>query len=206
MAPFRSLTKLSTEHLNGTCSDWLKASPKGEFHARCSYCQQCFVIGYMGRSAFKNHEKSRKHRGKVAAAKNTPLVFGFQCVIRSDDVTRAEKICTVFTVVQNNSFASNNILNKLFFDMLHDSEFAKSFKMSVIETKTKHSLEYGLQVQFQNLLSNIVQKHILKVSMDGPKVCQGVNLSPILFSIFFNDVEDDFIINGCKYIEFNEEQ
>ena len=84
MAPFRSLTKLSTEHLNGTCSDWLKASPKGEFHARCSYCQQCFVIGYMGRSAFKNHEKSRKHRGKVAAAKNTPSVFGFQSVRRSN--------------------------------------------------------------------------------------------------------------------------
>ena len=37
-------------------------------------------------------------------------------------------------------------------------------------------------------------------------VRQGENLSPLLFSLFVNDIETEFISNGCKYIELDDEQ
>ena len=53
------------------------------------------------------------------------------------------------------------------------------------------------------------------VFLDGKKsdffisargVRQGENLSPLLFSLFVNDIEEEFISKGCKYIELNDEQ
>ena len=37
-------------------------------------------------------------------------------------------------------------------------------------------------------------------------VRQGENLSPLLFSLFVNDIEEEFISKVCKYIELNDEQ
>ena len=37
-------------------------------------------------------------------------------------------------------------------------------------------------------------------------VRQGENLSPLLFSLFVNDIEEEFISNGCEYIKLNDEQ
>ena len=42
--------------------------------------------------------------------------------------------------------------------------------------------------------------------MSARGVRQGENLSPLLFSLFVNDIEEEFIRNGCKFIELNDEQ
>ena len=35
---------------------------------------------------------------------------------------------------------------------------------------------------------------------------QGENLSPLLFSLFVNDIEEEFISSGCSYITLNDNQ
>ena len=81
-----------------------------------------------------------------------------------DNVTRAETMWTVHTVMNNNSFHSNSSINKVFLAMFHDSAIAKKFKLG--ETKTKYYLEHGLQVHFRDLLlkkleNNTVSKYFV---------------------------------------------
>ena len=92
-----------------------------------------------------------------ASNANTTITSFFTSGKDSDGVISAEIMWTVYSVVQNNSFASNSDISYVFSKMFDDSQKAQVFKLA--ETKTKYTLEHGLQVHFQKLLTDKVQKN-----------------------------------------------
>ena len=77
----------------------------------------------------------------------------------NDKVLKAEIFWTLYTVCQNNSFTSNNCIGGLFKQMFPDSKIANSFTCA--ETKTKYTLENGIQVYFRDLLLNNLTNNLI---------------------------------------------
>ena len=73
----------------------------------------------------------------------------------------------------------------------------------------------GIQGKIFNVIKSLYAQVKSCVFLNGKKsdffisargVRQGENLSPLLFSLFVNDIEEEFINSGCKYIELNDAQ
>ena len=62
----------------------------------------------------------------------------------------------------------------------------------------------GLYVQVKSCVFLNGKKSDFFISARG--VRQGENLSPLLFSLFVNDIEEEFINSGCSYITLNDNQ
>ena len=73
----------------------------------------------------------------------------------------------------------------------------------------------GIQGKILKVIKSLYSQVKSCVFLNGKKsdyfisargVRQGENLSPLLFSLFVNDIEEEFISNGCRYIELDDEQ
>ena len=99
MAPsVRSLTKYNPK-LHGRKYPWSTASPTDVYSAKCRYCQKDVYIGSMGASALSSHADGTIHKDLVAAARNTPSVFG---QFQTRNVAQAEPVIESTVTVNDN--------------------------------------------------------------------------------------------------------
>ena len=94
-------------------------------------------------------------------------------------------------------------------------DYKKSFDSIWREALWYKLTRAGIQGKILNVIKSLYAQVKSCVFLDGKKsdffisargVRQGENLSPLLFSLFVNDIEDEFIKMGCKFLEFNDEQ
>ena len=105
--------------------------------AKCKQCDKDIALGKMGEAALKSHEKSESHRKlsgasqlqvsmdtltipppPPSASSNTkttnPSTSGLDKFISKTDVLKAEVMWTIQTVVNHNSYKSNETSNRAF--------------------------------------------------------------------------------------------
>ncbi|KAH7951197.1 hypothetical protein HPB52_006254 [Rhipicephalus sanguineus] len=63
---------------------WVRPETSDPYRAKCTVCQKSVDIATMGESALKSHQKSAKHRSKVAAGEGCSSVRSF---LRAENVT-----------------------------------------------------------------------------------------------------------------------
>lgn len=56
---------------------WVRPETSDPYRAKCAVCQRSVDIATMGESALKSHQKSAKHRSKVAAGEGCSSVTSF---------------------------------------------------------------------------------------------------------------------------------
>lgn len=93
-------------------------------------------------------------------------------------------------------------------------DYKKAFDSIWREALWYKLTKFGIQGKIFEVIKSLYSQVKSCVFLDGKKsdfflsargVRQGENLSPLLFSLFINDIEQEFISKGCKYIEFNDE-
>merc|ERR1711891_137287 len=88
-------------------------------------------------------------------------------------------------------------------------DYTKAFDSIWREALWHKLINYGIQGKILNVIKNLYAQIKSCVFLNGEKsdffisargVRQGENLSPLLFSLFVNDIENEFLKLGCSYI------
>ena len=94
-------------------------------------------------------------------------------------------------------------------------DYKKAFDSIWREALWYKLTKFGIQGKILEVIKSLYERVKSCVFLNGKKsdffisargVRQGENLSPLLFSLFVNDIEEEFISKGCKYIELNDEK
>ena len=111
----------------------------------------------------------------------------------------ADLVLTIKTVMDK--YLRNN--KKLYFCVV---DFRKAFDSIWLEALFKKLLGYGVSAKFVSLLRNMYKKIKLSVQLprgisevfpSNVKLKQGCNMSPILFNLFINDINEIFDVCFC---------
>ena len=111
----------------------------------------------------------------------------------------ADLVLTIKTVMDK--YLRNN--KKLYFCVV---DFRKAFDSIWLEALFKKLLGYGVSTKFVSLLRNMYKKIKLSVQLprgisevfpSNVKLKQGCNMSPILFNLFINDINEIFDVCFC---------
>ena len=116
---------------------------------KCKICNKDIALGKMGEAALQSHEKSDSHRkfsesdaSQVSMDKFTdphpsppssttkttnPSTSGLEKFVSKTDVLKADVKWTIQTVVNHNSYKSNETVGPLFKAMFPDSKIAEKF-------------------------------------------------------------------------------
>lgn len=164
-------------------SSWLQEAKTDKYKAKCIICGNMIDLGKMGDRALVSHMSSKKH-GKLSTLMplNQPIVGFFKDAsqpkqpsaqpstsntqppvnkavnidnfVSREETLRSEILWTIHTVVQHNSYKSNDDISKLFPVMFPDSNIAKRFTCG--ERKTSYLAVFGISEYFkQDLLKEI---------------------------------------------------
>lgn len=180
MAPIRQ-TKFNLEWLvDEKYRKWLEGD-KNSTSAKCKLCNVQIDLSNMGKRALDSHCKSKKHttrcgeqskcslqmsswaktpqslpESSVSAAPelvSTPTIANF---FNKEDVSKAEILWTLNTIVTHSSYNSTKHSSALFSVMFPDSEIAKNFSCG--STKCSYLTCFGLAPFFENQLYDKLQK------------------------------------------------
>ena len=116
---------------------------------KCKICDKDIALGKMGETALRSHEKSDSHRKfsesdasqvsmdtftvpppppPSSTTKTTnPSTSSLEKFVSKTDVLKAEVMWTIQTVVNHNSYKSNETVGPLFKAMFPDSKIAEKF-------------------------------------------------------------------------------
>ena len=91
-------------------------------------------------------------------------------------------------------------------------DYTKAFDSIWREALWHKLISNGIQGKILNVIKNLYAQIKSCVFLNGEKseffvstrgVRQGENLSPLLFSLFVNDIESEFLKRGCSYINLD---
>ena len=94
-------------------------------------------------------------------------------------------------------------------------DYTKAFDSVWREALWYKLINNGIQGKILNVVTNLYAQVKSCVFLNGKKsdffisargVRQGENLSPLLFSLFVNDIEDEFLKQNCKYINLDDDR
>lgn len=161
---------------------WVRPETSDPYRAKCAVCQKSVDIATMGESALKSHQKSAKHRSKVAAGEGCSSVTSFlqaanvtettsqrentetssraatldEDCRRHDSVIEAEILWTMKVVSSHYSYSSSGSVSELFRKMFPDSDIARSFTCS--EKKCAYVACHGLRPFFASQVLDMMEK------------------------------------------------
>ncbi len=92
-------------------------------------------------------------------------------------------------------------------------DYTKAFNTTLREALWHKLFSVGIEGKFLNVIKSMYsqmkscvlnsQKSDFLITNKG--VRQGENLSPLLFALFVNDIEDHLLANGCIYVNIDNE-
>ena len=151
---------------------------------KCKICDKDIALGKMGEAALRSHEKSDSHRkfsesdaSQVSMDKFTvppppppsstmktanPSTSGLEKFVSKTDVLKAEVMWTIQTVVNHNSYKSNETVGPLFKAMFPDSKIAEKFTCG--ERKTAYFTVFGIAEYLRSLIISDIKGYFVILS------------------------------------------
>lgn len=153
-----------------------------KYKAYCKLCKKDIDLGKMGESALRSHERSQKHKDVVSdgaalgrqqsmmnfvippppresVSPSASATSGVSSFVSKNDVLKAEILWTIETVINHNSYKSNESVGKLFQTMFPDSQIAQKFTCG--ERKTAYFTVFGIGEYLKSLILNDIKGYFV---------------------------------------------